>query len=78
MKLLPAAKAARRPVTDSSQSAVTFSVYRGVVLDVPARDDLSWDVAVPQFDADGNLAARASRAGTANIVKKARMKLNPK
>jgi hypothetical protein len=35
-----------------------------------ARDDLSWDVAVPQFDADGNLAARASRAGTANIVRK--------
>ena len=34
MKLLPAAKALRRSVTDSSQSAVTFSVYHGVVLDV--------------------------------------------
>jgi len=34
MKLLPAAKARCRPVTDSFQSAVTFSVYRGVVLDV--------------------------------------------
>ena len=34
MKLLPAAKALRRSVTDSSQSAVTFSVYHGVALDV--------------------------------------------